>query len=138
MGSLVASVVVVVLGALLDDSAAVAGAAAGAFATVAVMAFGAYVVHLVAKVMPSASLLLALMTYALQIVVLTAFLAVVTGSGALGDTLSGGWLVAGVVVAVLAWTVSQIWFSTRARVLLYDLPGETPGDGPSRDQEAGQ
>lgn len=137
-GSLVASLVVVGLAGLLSDSAALYGAACGAFSTVAVMAFGAYVVHVVAKVMPSASLLLALMTYALQLVALTAFMSVVTGSGALGETLSGGWLVAGVSSAVLAWVIAQIWFSARARVLAYDLAAEQPADTTSRGQEAGQ
>lgn len=138
VGSLVASVVVVAVAGLVDDSAAVRGAATGAFATVAVMAFGAYVVHVVAKVMPSASLLLAIMTYLLQIVAMTAFLALATGSGALDDSLSGGWLVTGVVVAVLAWVATQIWFSTRARIPLYDLPGAAGVEDSSRGREAGQ
>lgn len=112
---------------------AVGGAAAGAFALAVVMSFGTFVVHSAAAAMPGLSLLIALMTYALQIVMIGAFFLVLKRSGALGDTVDGTWLVVGVVVGSLTWSASQIWLSARARIPMYDLPAA----GASQTQEPG-
>ena len=93
-----------------------------------VLASGSFVVHVVARAMPSASLLVALLTYGLQITVLGAALLSFRRSGDLGETLHPEWLVAGVVAVTLTWVVAQIWSGARARVLLYDLPA-VPASG---------
>ncbi|GGD29167.1 hypothetical protein [Nocardioides daphniae] len=116
-----AAVVVTVVGALLGGSPGAAGAAAGAFSVALVMGFGTYVVHVVAKAVPALSLMMALMTYVLQIVMVGAFFLVLVRSGDLGDSVDGPWLVAGVVVASLTWSAAQIWLSSRARIPMYDL-----------------
>jgi ATP synthase protein I len=120
--------------------AAVAFVVAGedAFATVLtggvvsalVLAFGSWAVHLVAAAMPSASLMVALMTYGLQVAALTAFMALVSDSPEWGKSLIPGWFGAFVITCVVVWVVLQVVFATRARIPVYDLP--------SREREAGR
>lgn len=119
---------VVVAGALVDGRPAALGAAVGAGLVLTVLVTGSFVVHVVAHLMPSASLLVALLTYGLQLVVLTAALVSFDRSGALGDEMQPGWLAAGLVAVTLAWVVGQIVLSARARVPLYDLPEPTVAD----------
>lgn len=126
VGAFVVAGAVTVLGALVGGSPAAAGAAAGAFALAVVMPFGTYVVHVAARTVPALSLMVALTTYALQIALLLAFFAMLSNAGALDDSVDGAWLVVGVVAGSLTWSATQIWFSARARIPLYDLPdGQT-------------
>lgn len=121
LAALGAAVVVTAVGALLGGRPSAAGAAAGAFSVALVMGFGTYVVHVVAQAVPGLSLMMALMTYVLQIVMIGAFFLLLVRAGALGDSVDGPWLVAGVVVASLTWSAVQIWLSSRARIPMYDL-----------------
>lgn len=127
------AVVVTGLGALLGGSDAAAGAAAGAFPVVVVMAFGTYVVHVAARAVPALSLLVALMTYVLQIVLMGAFFLLLVRSGALDGSGDGAadavWLIVGVVIASMTWSAAQIWLSSRARIPLYDLPRSSESQG---------
>lgn len=127
------SALVTLVAALVGGSDALAGAAVGGFSLAVVMAFGTYVVHVASDAVPSLSLMVAIMTYALQIAMMIAFFLVLDRSGALGEQVHGTWLVVGVVASSLTWSTAQIWFSTRARIPLYDLSRP----GPSRTQEAG-
>lgn len=109
------------VGALVSGAPAAAGAAAGAFSLAVVMPFGTYVVHVASRAVPAMSLMVALMTYALQIALMGAFFAMLSRSGALETSVDGLWLVVGVVVGSLTWSTTQIWLSSRARIPLYDL-----------------
>lgn len=117
----VVGVVVVAAGLLVDGSAGALGALAGVAVTVAAMVFGTFSVHVVAGSMPGASLLVALLTYVLQVLTITVALAALRSSGAWGTSLSPGWVVAGVVVATVAWMTAHVWHSTKARIPAYDL-----------------
>ena len=72
----VAVLVLVVVASLTDGRPAVVGAAGGGVLTLAVFALGIAVVGAVARLLPAASLLVALMTYALQLLVLAVCIAV--------------------------------------------------------------
>lgn len=133
LAALVVSAAATGVAAAVGGPGAVAGAAVGGFSLAVVMAFGTYVVHVASNAVPGLSLMVAIMTYALQIAMMVAFFLVLARSGALEKSVDGAWLVAGVVVASLTWSTAQIWFSTRARIPLYDLSRP----GPSRGQEAG-
>jgi ATP synthase protein I len=122
LGAMGAGLVVVVLAAALGGRSEALGAAVGAGVVLTVLLTGSFAVHVVAHLMPSASLLVGLMTYGLQIAVLTAVLVSFDRSGALGDTLDGGWLFAGLLAVTVAWVCGQVWLGTRARIPLYDLP----------------
>lgn len=120
----VAVLVLVVAAALTDGRAAVVGAASGGVLTLVVFALGIAVVGAVARVMPSASLLVALMTYALQLLVLALCITAIDRAGVGSETLSRGWFAAGVIAVTLLWMVGQLLAATRQRIPVYDLhPG---------------
>jgi len=119
--ALLLGVLMVVLGALLGGSAAAYGALTGTLLAVVVLGLGTFTVDAVAGLMPSASLLVALLTYVLQVVLLAVAFGVLTSSGLLDDTLDRRWLAAAVIVGVLAWLVAQIRLTTKARIPVYDL-----------------
>lgn len=111
---------VVALVALAADGRGAAYAALGlAVATAAVMALGAGFVNLVAAVMPAASLLLALLTYAFQLAVLTVVLVVVARAS---DPAVTGWAAGAMIAATLVWTLGHVVIATRRRIPVYDLP----------------
>ena len=87
------------------------------------------VVNVVAGLMPAAALLIALLTYTMQVAVMALAFFALTRSGVLDQTLDRAWLAAAVISATLSWLIAQIWLSTRARILAYDLPGGQPEAG---------
>ncbi len=120
----VAVLVLVVVASLTEGRAAAVGAASGGVLTLAVFAVGIAFVGAVARLMPTASLLVALMTYALQLLVLALCVVLIDQSGVDGQTLSRGWFAAGVIVATLLWMVGQLVSTTRQRIPVYDTPAE--------------
>ena len=118
----VAVLVLVVVASLTDGRPAVVGAAAGGVLTLVVFALGVGVVGLVAGLMPAASLLVALMTYALQLLVLALSLAAIERADMSAETLSRGWFAAGVIAVTLLWMVGQVVVATRQRIPVYDTP----------------
>ncbi|CUR61504.1 putative ATP synthase protein I [metagenome] len=133
--------VLVVAAALVDDRAAVVGAAGGGVLTLAVFAAGIAVVTVVARLMPSASLLVALMTYALQLLVLALCVAALERSGVTEDDLSRGWFAAAVIAVAMLWIAGQLVAATRQRIPAYDLaPDASPDASPepvAADEPAG-
>lgn len=120
----VAVLVLVLAAAVIDGRAAVAGAASGGGLTLLVFASGTAVVGTVARLMPTASLLVALMTYALQLLVLALCITAIDRAGVGAETLSRGWFAAGVIAVALLWMVGQLLTATRQRIPVYDLhPG---------------
>jgi ATP synthase protein I len=128
----VAVLVLVVAAALVDGRAAVVGAASGGVLTLAVFSAGVAVVTVVARLMPSASLLVALMTYALQLLVLALCIAAIERAGVSGEELSRGWFAAAVIAVTLLWVTGQLVAATRQRIPAYELPSEAAaGTSPS-------
>lgn len=120
--ALVVGLLMVLLAALVSGSTAALSVAAGVGLVVAVIGFGVFTLNTVASIMPSATVLVALVTYALQLVVMAAVLLTLVRNGILEDTLDRRWLGGGVAVAALAWMVAQIIAAMRARIPVYDLP----------------
>ena len=119
--ALLAGVLVSVIAWLVAGTPGLLAGAIGTAVTVAVLFSGALVVTVVAELMPSASLLVALMTYTLQVVVLAVVL-VPLGSSDWSDAhLDAPWLGAAVIAGALVWTVAQVLLATRARIPVYDL-----------------
>jgi hypothetical protein len=121
-----AVLVLVVVAAAVDGRGAVVGAAGGGVLTLLVFALGIAFVSLVARVMPGASLLVALLTYVLQLLVLALVVAALDRSDLAGDDLSRGWFAAGVIAVTLLWMVGQLVAATRQRIPAYDLPSDQP------------
>ncbi|PKH42714.1 hypothetical protein CXG46_05455 [Nocardioides alpinus] len=114
-----------VAAALTDGRAAVVGASTGGVLTLAVFALGIAVVGVVARLMPAASLLVALMTYALQLLVLALCITAIDRAGVGAETLSRGWFAAGVIAVTLLWMVGQLVAATRQRIPAFET---TPAD----------
>lgn len=126
-------VLLVLAGALRDGAPAAYGALVGAVLVLAVLGTGSLVVGYVARTMPAASLMVAMLTYTLQVVLLLVFFMAMTRSGALDDGVDRDWLGGAIIVGALVWTFVQIVLSTTARIPAYDVPA-----APSvRDPEAG-
>ena len=120
--ALLAGLVLVVVAALVSGSAAALGVAAGVGLVVSVVSFGVFTLNVVASIMPSVTVLVALVTYSLQLVVMAVVILGLAGSGLFEETLERRWLAGGVALATLAWMTAQIISATKARIPLYDLP----------------
>jgi ATP synthase protein I len=116
-----ATAAVSLAGLLIGGSAAAYGALVGALLVLLVFGLGAFAVNLVATVMPAASLLVALLTYTLQVVFMGLVFWALTRSGALGRDLDQRWLAGAIIAGTVAWVAVQIGQATRARIPAYDL-----------------
>jgi len=120
--TLATGLVALVATALLGSSAEVAGVAVGVGMVLVFFGFGGVVVNAVATVSPAASLLVALLTYTLQVVLVALVLAALRSSGALDGAVSGTAAGIAVIGATALWLGVQIRSAMRARVPVYDLP----------------
>lgn len=114
---------VVVAGFLRGDAAG-AGALVGAGLVLGVLGLGSLSVSVIARLMPAASLLFALLTYTLQLVVLLAVFVALERSGALGETLDREWVGGTLIAGTIGWMIVQLTVATRARIPAFDLPEE--------------
>lgn len=120
--ALLVGLLMVLVAALVSGTTAALSVAAGVGLVVSVIGFGVFTLNTIASIMPSATVLVALVTYALQLVVMAAVLLTLVRSGMLEGALDRRWLGGGVAVAALAWMVAQIIAAMRARIPVYDLP----------------
>ncbi|HXH78217.1 hypothetical protein [Nocardioides sp.] len=120
--ALVVGLTMTAVAALVSGPVAALSVAAGVGLVVSVLSFGAFSLNMVASIMPSATVLVALVTYALQLVVMAAVVLALVRSGAIEETLDRRWLGGGVAMATAAWMIAQIVSATKARIPLYDLP----------------
>jgi ATP synthase protein I len=122
--ALPAGVAAAIVGLAVDGVEALYAGLTAAVATVLVLALGALVVDVVARIMPAASLLLALLTYVCQLLFLTIALSIVAGNA--GDETVTRWAAAALIVVTLAWTAAHVILATRRRIAVYDvaLPSE--------------
>lgn len=123
------SAVTLVLGGLIalvgwgvHGAAAGFGALVGTALVVLVYGFGTVVVQAVTSMRPSASLLVAMLTYTLQLLVLLAAFVALQNSGLLAGDLDRRWVGGSVVAATVGWLTTQVWIAIHARVPTYDVP----------------
>lgn len=126
LASLAVGALAVVLALVVADAAAVRGAALGAAMVLVFFGFGSLTVNLVAGVMPAAALMVALLTYTLEVIALALVFVALQNSGALENDLDRTWLGLTVIAATLTWTTAQIVGAVRTRIPAYDLPPEAP------------
>lgn len=124
-----AGLVAVVLGGLLTGAPAALAAALGTAMVAFFFGFGAVVLGVVARLAPAASLLVAMLTYTLKVVLLGVVFLALTRSGAVENELDPRWLGGTVIACTLVWLIAQVVASTRTRQPLYDLPARTPVEG---------
>lgn len=113
-------VTTVLLAALAHGGDAALAAAVGGGAAVVVFAFGTTVVHVVSTVSPGASLLVALMTYALQLAALALLVVAISEAPFVRSDQARAWFAVGVIVATIGWMVAQIVWATRLRLPAYE------------------
>ena len=118
--------VVTGVGAVAGGGSAAAGAAVGTAVCVGVFAFGLFTVNAVARVLPSAAVLVALVTYTLQVLLLAVAFVVLQRTGALDGALDPRWLAGAVTAATLGWLTAHVWLALRARIPVYDLSADLP------------
>ena len=130
-----AVLVLAVLAVATEGRPALLGASVGGVLTLVVFALGVAAVSAVARVLPPASLLVALMTYVLQLVVLGVCVGTID---ALVDaaTLSRGWFAAGVIAVTALWVVGQLVAATRQRIPAFET-GEATAAAPGPDRHPG-
>lgn len=115
---------VVAVAAVVDGAPGAYGALLGTLFALAVFSFGVFAVGAVARLMPTASLLVAMLTYTTQVLLMLVFFVALNRSGVVGDSVSREWLGGAIIVAVLAWTLAQLTAFSRARIPLYELVAE--------------
>lgn len=125
-----AVVLATLAGALWSGSPGALGALTGGGIACLFFLFGSIVVSAAIRVAPQIAMMVALLTYTLQVVLIAVVFAQLVRSDALGTTLSAGWLAGGIAAATVAWTVGQLFASTRARIPAYDIDLPEPSRGP--------
>ena len=131
VASVVTAVVVTVVGGIAAGSSGAAGAAVGGVIAVAVFAFGAFAVDAVARLMPAASLLFALVTYTFQVAAMALVFVALNTSGLLDDTLDSTWVGVAIIVGAFVWMAVQIRMATTARIPAFEPRPETAAAAPS-------
>lgn len=129
LGVLAGTAVLTGVALVAADAAAVRSALLGGGLVVVFFAFGAVNVSVAARIAPATAMLVALVTYTMQVVlVLLAFVAL-RRSDAFEETLVEGWLAAGLIVGTLVWMTAQVVTTLRT-----PIPPWEPAD---RAQEVG-
>lgn len=125
VASLATSVVgagLVVAGALVGGPAAASGAGVGLAMVLVFFGLGAVVLDVVAGIAPTLSMLVALLTYTLQVVLVGLVFVGLSRSGLLVSALDAEWLGATVIAGTLGWLAAQVVTTVRTRRPVYDLP----------------
>lgn len=129
--TMVVGVLVVLVAALTGGEPASYGALVGTGIALVVFAFGAFAVDAVARLMPVASLLVAMLTYTMQVLLMLMVFVGLNRAGVLDDGIDREWLGGSIIIAVLAWTFAQLTASAKARIPAFDTPGEQSVNSPS-------
>ena len=119
----------VVVAGFSGGSSAAYGVLVGAVAVVVVFSFGMAVTHAAAALSPAMSLLVALLTYLLQLVLLVVVLTSLERSGLLGATLDREWIGGTIIVGTLVWSWALVRAATRRTALYHSSADEVESTG---------
>ena len=123
-----AAAVAAVVAALVAGRPQVLGVAVGALVVAGFFVLGTVSASLAAAYAPALSMVVALTTYALQVVLLAVIFLQLTGTEALRETVDVHWAAGAVIGGTLLWTATLVVAALRSRQPLYDLPETgTPG-----------
>ena len=122
-----------VVASVTAGTPAVRGVAVGVALLVGFYVFGLVSMQVTASLAPATSLLMALLTYTLQVVLLGLAFVVLQRSGVLDEQVDRRWLSGAVVVGTLLWTTTLLRSATRERIPHYHTPADLakPGNGAS-------
>jgi ATP synthase protein I len=118
-----ATTTLVALAALVvtGPEAALAAALAGLL-VVGVFSFGVLTLAWVVRLLPAASLVVALVTYAAQLALVLVVVMALAEAETFAAPSVRGWLAAALVVGTTTWVVAHLWLASRQRIPVYDLP----------------
>lgn len=131
LAAFVVEIALVAVAAVVSGSPAAWGAAVGGVIAVGVFAFGAFAVDAVARLMPTASLMFAMLTYTLQVVLMALAFVAVNRSGLLDEELDRNWLGGAIILGALVWLAVQVRLATTARIPAFEPVPEPPVRIPS-------
>ena len=142
VATLLVGAALAVVGGLTTGTPAVLAVAIGTAMVCGFFGTGAVVLDVVASLAPATSLLVALLTYTLQVVLVGLVFVALNRSGLLDDTVDPRWLGATVIAGTLGWLVAQVVASMRTRIPVYELgvskgSSEASAEG-SGAEEAGE
>jgi ATP synthase protein I len=129
VGTLAAGLATAAVASVAAGGAAAAGALAGTAMVCVFFGFGAVVLNVVAALTPAISLLVALLTYTLQVTLMGVVLLALRRSGALVSAVDARWLAGAVIGGTLVWLGGQIYAHKHSREPLYDLAPTQPQAG---------
>ena len=128
------TVVVTVLAATTADGAGVRGAVLGGAIVLGFFVFGTVSVGFAARLVPATALMVAMLTYTLQVVVIGLVFVALKQSDVFDHDLSDAWLAAGLIAGTFAWMVAQLVAVVRTPIAPWvpvdqDAPGPDAGPG---------
>jgi hypothetical protein len=126
-----AAAVLVLVAALVSGESAALGAAVGGVIAVGVFAFGSFAVEAVARLMPAASLLFAMVTYTFQVAALALVFVALNQSGLLDDEIDSTWVGVAIICGAFVWMTVQILLATTARIPAFETRPSTTSSTPS-------
>ena len=136
--SMALGLVLAVVAALTVGSSAAVGALIGTLLVVVVFAFGSITVNVVAGAMPAAALLVALLTYVLQVVLMGVVFVALDRSGRLDHGIDRAWLAGTIIGGTMVWLLVQVVLETTRRIPAYDLPEQPLAGTGGHRPEAGE
>jgi ATP synthase protein I len=136
--TLVVGTTAAVVGQLVTGPSALVGAVIGTAMVCLFFGGGAIVLDAVAALAPAASLLVALLTYTLQVVLVGAVFAGLRRSGLLEEAIDPRWLGGTVIAATLTWLTVQVAASLRTRIPVYELGVSNRLSEPAADRSEWQ
>ncbi len=120
--ALVSSALVVGIAALAALSAGASGlrgSLIGGVLAVSVFLVGTFTVNVVSGLVPALSLLVAMLTYVLQVVVMALVVLALVRSGFGGQQEFRQWFAGSVIAVTMVWMSVQVWLFTRQRIPAY-------------------
>ncbi len=141
LAAVVSGTITILVAALVAGGSSAVGALVGTLLTCVTLALGLPVLAWVTRVLPAMSLLVAMMTYLMQVVFLGAAYLVLQRSAEARSAVDGTWLgIAVIVTTVVCLTVQVVGFM-KGRHPYFDLEPEAgsgpASQGPSGGPEAG-
>lgn len=119
-----------IVGAVAQGRTEVLSALLGGGIVLVFFGFGAVVVGAASRLAPQTALLVAMVTYTLQVVLVALIFAALTEADAFDTALSAGWLAGALILGTFAWMAGQLIATLRAPI--------PPWEGPVSDgQEVG-
>jgi ATP synthase protein I len=88
--------------------------------------------------MPSAALVVALLTYVLQVVLMGVVFLALDQSGQLDEGIDRAWLAGTIIGGTMVWLLVQVVLETTRRIPAYDLPESPVASGGGHRPQAGE